>query len=111
MAIPMPVINFKRGNVFSYAGYVKIPLGNYVAACVMRDGDDQLIYTFNVTFQNPENAGQVGHLLIEAPSPATIQWPLGYYYADVEFTNQDNPNIKLYSPTFGINVIEEITNV
>lgn len=111
MAIPMPVINFKRNNVFSYAGYVKMPFGNYIAACTMRDADDQIIYNFQVTFTNPASAGEVGTLLLFAPSPDTALWPLGYYYADVEFTNQDNTNIKLYSPTFAINVIEEITNV
>lgn len=106
-----PTINIKRGNVFSYAGFVEIPAGNWTAASSIKDIEGTLIYQLQVTFTPPAVGDICWNILLYAPSTDTFEWPLGNSYADIEFQSVDNPDLTLYSPTFVVNVVEEITNV
>jgi hypothetical protein len=101
-------VTIKRGATLSLAGYVNLPSGSWSAASETRDQSGALVDDLTVTLTAPVSPSIYWTLLIGASATATAIWPVGPLSCDVRFT--DGVNV-LYTPTFAINVVQEITDV
>lgn len=101
-------IEVKRGATFALAGFINLPSGSWTATCEAKDASGQLIAELDVTLTPPVSPYVTWTVSFMAGADITIDWPLGYLYSDVRF--QDGSEV-IYTQTFVINVLEEITNV
>ena len=101
-------VTLKRGATLSLAGYVNLPAGSWSALSETRNQAGTLVDNLTVTLTAPVSPSIYWTLLIGATATATATWPVGPLSCDIRFT--DGTNV-LYTPTFAINVQQEITDV
>jgi hypothetical protein len=107
MARPAPSIFLKRGSTFSLAGYVTLPLGEWTATSEIKDNIGDLISELDVTLQAPVDPETRWAILLYKDAEITAEWPLGPLSCDIRFVNGDTV---IYSPTFIVNMVKEITD-
>ena len=104
-----PSTYFKRGSTFSYAGYATLPsTEGWTATSQLKNNAGDVIADLEVTLQSPTLPDTRWPLLLYLPASNTLSWPLGALYCDIRFQNGDTV---IYSGTFVINVVLEITDV
>lgn len=108
---PTPSVSLKRGSTCSLGGYAYLPLGYaWTGTSEVKDGNGDVIDYLTVTLLEPVAPYNTAWpLLLEAPASQTLLWPLGPLYCDIRF--EEPGGTVLYSPTFIINVVIEITDV
>lgn len=99
----MQTYTHKRGATFSLAGSASLPAGVWTATAQIKRGAS-VIAAPSVTLGEAVN-GATPIALTLADSTAT--WPLTELSCDIRFT--DGTNV-LYSPTFIIDVAQEVTS-
>lgn len=107
MALPTPSTFFKRGATFSLAGYASLPDGVWEATSELKDQKGNLIQELAVTLQSPTAPDTKWPILLYADATETVDWPLGPLNCDIRFVYVNNV---IYSPTFVVNVVLEITD-
>ena len=104
-----PSTYFKRGSTFSYAGYATLPSDNgWTATSQLKDNAGNVVADLEVTLQPPTLPDIRWPILLYLAASETIDWPLGALYCDIRF---ENNGTVIYSGTFVINVVLEITDV
>jgi hypothetical protein len=96
----------KRGATLSYAGFATLPSGNWTATSELRNSAGDLISELDVTLASPTLPNTRWPLLLYKDAGATIDFPLGPLQCDIRFQYD---NTVIYSPTFVVNVVLEIT--
>lgn len=107
MARPAPSIFLKRGATFSLAGYVTIPAGDWVATSEIKNNLGELISELDVTLQAPVDPEIRWSILLYKDAEITATWPLGPLSCDIRFAYG---NTVIYSPTFIVNMVKEVTD-
>lgn len=108
MALPAPSYYFKRGSTFSLAGYASLPTGDdWTATSEIKDQRGTLVQELTVTIEAPVAPETKWPILLFASAEDASVWPLGALNCDIRFDY--NGNI-VYSPTFVINVIANVTD-
>lgn len=96
----------KRGATLSYAGYVTLPAGDWTATSELRNSAGDLISQLDVTLVAPTAPETRWPILLYKDASETIDFPLGPLQCDIRFQYS---NTVIYSPTFTVNVVLEIT--
>lgn len=105
----MNIIRHKRGATFSYGGLVKLPPGDWFAACKLFN-EEGLVETLTATLSPLNVAGANGEthaLLIEATAASTADWPLSKIKGDIAFING---SVAVLTSTFFIVVEQGFSN-
>jgi hypothetical protein len=102
-------INLKRGATFSVAGTVLLPGGTWTAASEVKDPQGNLVSNLSVTLVAPVPPNTLTGITLTQTATATSAWPLGPLNCDIRF--QESSGSVLITPTFIINVVQEITDV
>lgn len=96
----------KRGATLSYAGFVTLPEGDWTATSELRNSANELVAELDVTLQQPVSPETKWPILLYKDASETIDFPLGALQCDIRFQYS---NTVIYSPTFIVNVVLEIT--
>jgi len=107
MALPTPSVFVKRGATFSLAGFVTLPSGTWKATSELKDNSGALIAELEVTLALQPLPDTRWGILLYTDATATALWPLGPLNCDIRFQYS---NSVIYSPTFVVNVVKEITD-
>ena len=101
----------KRGATLSLAGSVELPAGTWSASAQVRSAVLALVEQLVVTLTPPVLPATAHTILIEASSAQTADWPIGSLMCDVRFADASATPVVVPSPTFVINVQQEVTHV
>jgi hypothetical protein len=101
-------ILLKRGATFSLAGYVTLPDGDWSATSEIKDVAGNLIAELDVTLNPPVSPEITWPILLYKDASFTETWPISTLYCDIRFAGNNNI---IYSPTFTVKVIKEVTDV
>lgn len=102
----------KRGATLSLAGTVQLPAGTWSASAQVRSTTSlSLVEQLSVTLTPPVFPATAHAILIEASSAQSADWPIGTLLCDVRFSDASATPVVLPSPTFAIQVQQEVTNV
>ena len=107
MALPTPSVFVKRGATFSLAGFVTLPDGVWVATSELKSNNGDLIAELEVTLEHQPLPDTRWGILLYTDATVTAEWPLGPLSCDIRFQYS---NSVIYSPTFVVNVVKEITD-
>lgn len=107
------IIAHKRGATFSLSGFVTLPDDStWNSSCSVKTADGTLVEPLTVSLEllaEPDDDGNTHSILIEGTATQASDWPIGKLRCDVKFTSFDTPPIVEYSPTFVIDVGQEIS--
>lgn len=104
-----PSVYFKRGSTFSYGGYATLPSdAGWTATSQLKNNAGNVVADLVVTLQPPTLPDTRWPLLLFLAASETLGWPLGALYCDIRFQNGETV---IYSGTFVVNVVLEITDV
>jgi len=107
MALPTPSVFVKRGATFSLAGFVTLPDGTWSATSELKSNNGDLIAELEVTLVKQPLPDIRWGILLYMDAILTAGWPLGPLSCDIRFQYS---NSVIYSPTFVVNVVKEITD-
>lgn len=107
------IITHKRGATFSLSGFVKLPADStWNGSCSVKTADGTLVEPLSVNLQllvTPDADGNTHSILIEGTADEAADWPIEKLRCDVKFTSFDTPPLVEYSPTFVVDVVQEVT--
>lgn len=105
-------IQMKRGSTLSLAGFAKLPPGTWSASAQIDNDNGAPLATLSVTLTALGEVGENGEthvLLLYKDAESTESWPMTAVSCDIRF--EDTSGVVIYSPTFKIIIVKEVTSV